>query len=123
MRIAGPRRPIDRLKAQQAHQTTGPAAADAHPLAAQMTDHLASPVERILQEQLVDPTHQRQRLLTLALRLVIERGAPDRQKAALPAQAQRRMAAYHHRAALRPAHRPDPRDKKSRSTISSPIFA
>ena len=42
---------------------------------------------------------------------------------ALPAQAQRRMAAHHHRPPLRPAQRPDPRDKKSRSTINSPILA
>ena len=70
-----------------------------------------------------DPPHQRQGLRALPLRLVVERRASDRQQAALPAQAQRRVIADHHRAALRPAHRPDPRDKKSRSTISSPILA
>ena len=123
VRIAGARRPINRLKPHQAHQTTGPAAPDANALSAQMTDHLAGAIKRILQEQLVDPTHQRQGLRALALRCVVERGAPDRQQAALPAQAQRRVIALHHRAALRPAHRPDPRDKKSRSTISSPILA
>ena len=37
--------------------------------------------------------------------------------------AQRRVSAYHHRSPLGPAHRPDPRDKKSRSTVNSPIFA
>ena len=120
---AGARRPIDRLKPHQAHQTTGPAAPDANALSAQVTDHLAGAVKGILQEQLVDPPHQRQGLRALPLRLVVERRAPDRQQAALPAQAQRRVIARHQRAALRPAHRPDPRDKKSRSTISSPILA
>ena len=123
VRIAGARRPIDRLKTQQAHQPSGPAPPDPHPLAAQMPNHLAGAVERILQEQLVDPTHQRQRLRALPLRLVVERRAPDRQQPALPAQAQRRMVAHHHRPTLGPAHRPDPRDKKSRSTINSPILA
>ena len=127
MRIAGARRPIDCLKPHQAHQPSGPASADPHALAAQVKCHPTGAVERILQEQLVDPPHRRERPRALPLRLVVERGAPERQQAALPAQAQRRVVAHHHRAALRPAHRPahrpDPRDKKSRSTINSPILA
>ena len=123
VRIAGTRRPIDRLKPHQAHQPSGPASADPHALAAQVKCHPTGAVKRVLQEQLVDPPHQHERLRALPLRLVIERGAPDRQKTALPAEAQRRVVAHNHRAALRPAHRPDPRDKKSRSTISSPILA
>ena len=55
VRRAGPRRPIDRLKTQKAHQPSRPAAPDPHPLAAKMANHLAGAVERILQEQLVDP--------------------------------------------------------------------
>ena len=58
-----------------------------------------------------DPPHQRQRLGALALRIAVKRRAPDRQQAALPAQAQGRMAAHHHRAPLRAAHQPDPREK------------
>ena len=120
---AGARRPIDCLEPHQAHQTSGPAPADPHALAAQVKCHPTGAVERILQEELVDPPHQHERLRALPLRLVVERGAPERQQAALSAQAQRRVVAHNHRAALRPAHRPDPRDKKSRSTISSPILA
>ena len=123
VRIAGARRPIDRLKSHQAHQTSGPASADPHALAAQVKCHPTGAVKRVFQEQLVDPPHQHERLLALPLRLVVERGAPERQQAALPAQAQRRVIAHNHRPPLRPAHRPDPRDKKSRSTISSPILA
>ena len=120
---AGARRPIDCLQPHQAHQTDGPAPPDAHTLAAQVKRHPTGAVKRVLQEELVDAAHQRQRLRALPLRLVVERGAPERQQAALPAQAQRRVVAHNHRAALRPAHRPGPRDKKSRSTISSPILA
>ena len=120
---AGARRPIDCLKSHQAHQTPGPASADPHALAAQVKRHPTGAVRRILQEQLVDPPHQHERLRALPLRLVVERGAPERQQTALTAQAQRRVVAHNHRAALRPAHRPGPRDKKSRSTINSPILA
>ena len=124
VRIAGARRPIDRLKPHQAHQPSGPASADPHALAAQaLKRHPTGAVKQVLQEQHVDPPHQHERPRALPLRLVIERGAPERQQAALPAEAQRRVVAHNHRAALRPAHRPDPRDKKSRSTISSPILA
>ena len=101
VRIAGARRPIDRLKPHQTHQPPGPASADPHALAAQVKRHPTGAVKRILQEQLVDPPHQGQRLGALALRLVVERGAPERQQAALPAQAQRRVVAHNHRAALR----------------------
>ena len=62
MRIAGARRPIDRLKPHQAQQTTGPVTTDAHALATLMTDHLTGAVERILQAQLIDAPHQRQGL-------------------------------------------------------------
>ena len=110
VRSAGTRRPIDRLKPHQAQQTTGPAAADAHALAAQVADHLTGTVERILQKQRIDAPHQRQSLRALALGRVIERGAPDRQQTALTAQAQRRVIAHHHCSPLRPAHRPDPLD-------------
>ena len=120
---AGARRPIDRLQPHHAHQPSGPASADPHALAAQVKRHPTGAVKRVFQEQLVDPPHQHERLRALALGLVVERGAPDRQQTALTAQAQRRVVAHNHRAALRPAHRPDPRDKKSRSTISSPILA
>ena len=77
MRIAGAWRPVDRLKPHQAHQTTGPATADAHPLKAQMTNHLTGAVERMLQEQLIDAPHQRKALRAFALGRVIEPGSPD----------------------------------------------
>ena len=120
---AGARRPIDCLKPHQARRACGPMAPDPHALAAQVQRNPTSAAKRVLQERLVDAAHRRQRLGALPLRLVVERGTSDRQQAALPAQAQRRVIPHNHRAALRPAHRADPRDKKSRSTISSPILA
>ena len=49
------------------------------------------------------------RALPLRGLFVIERGAPERQQAALPAPvAQRRVVAHNHRAALRPAERDHP---------------
>ncbi len=100
VRLAGPRRPADRLKAHQPADT--------------VTDHLPRAVERIPQEQLVEPPHQRQRLRTLPLRLARKRRPADRQNLALTAQAQARNIAAHHR----PAHRLSPLAKKSRSTVS-----
>ena len=123
MRLAGAGCPVDRLKTHQTHQRTRPATADAHALAAQMTDDLTGTVERMLQKQLIDAPHPRQGLRALALGRVIEPGAPDRQQTALTTQAQFRVRAPYHRPARGPAHRPDPLDKNSRSTVNSPILA
>ena len=60
MRHAGSRRLIDRLQAYQSHQPANPVTADANAVPPQLVDHLAAAVERVLHEQLVDPTHQRQ---------------------------------------------------------------
>ena len=97
--------------------------ADANALAPQLADHLAAAVKRMLHEQLVDPTHQRQVLRALALRRVIERRPADRQNCALPAQAQGGMIAPHHGLALPRLIAPSPLAKKSLTTVSSPILA
>ena len=76
MRLAGAGRPVDRLKPHQAHQTTSPPPADAHVLAAQMTDHLTGAVERMLQKQLINAPHQRKALRALALGRVIGQERP-----------------------------------------------
>ncbi len=71
-RRAGVRRPIDCLKPHRAHRTGGPASADPHALAAQVKCHPTGAIKRILQEQLVDPPHRRERLRALPRRLVVE---------------------------------------------------
>ena len=123
VRRAGSRRLVDGLQAHEAHQTANPVTTDAVTLPPQLADHLTGAVERILQKQLVDPTHQRQVLRALALEDVIERGPADRKKAALTAQAQVGVVAPDHRLAFPPAHRLSPLAKKSRSTVNSPILA
>ena len=72
MRHAGPRRLVNGLQPHQAHQTPNPVATDANAVAPQLARHLAGTLKRILQKQLVDPTHQRQILRTFALPGVIE---------------------------------------------------
>ena len=123
MRHAGSRRLIDRLQAYQLHQPANPVTADANAVPPQLADHLAAAVERVLHEQLVDPTHQRQTRRALPPGRIIERGPADRKQAALTAQAQLGGVACDHRLALPPAHRLSPLAKKSRSTVSSPILA
>ena len=108
MGIARPRCLIDRGQAHQPHQSANPVTADVHVLAPHVAGHLAGTVERILQKQRVDPTHQRQVFRALTLRRVIERGSADRKQAALTAQAQPGTVARDHCLALAPAHRLSP---------------
>lgn len=70
---------IDRRDPHQTHRPSGPAALSSHALAVQVMPHPPCAVERILQKQLVDSAHQRQRLRALSLRLMLERRASDQQ--------------------------------------------
>ena len=88
-----------------------------------MADHLAAAIEGVLQEQLVDPVHQRQILRALALGPVVHGGSTHTKQPALTAQAELGIAGLNHPPALLPAHHLSPLAKKSRSTVSSPIFA
>ena len=62
VRYAGARLAVDRFQAQQPHQPPHPVPTNPHPLARQVAHHLPAAVERLLQVQLVDAPHQRQRL-------------------------------------------------------------
>ena len=123
VRPGGPRRLVDGLKPHQAHQTPHPVTPHTDAFAPQMTDPLAATIEWALQEQLVDPAHQRQILRALALGPVVHRGSAHTEQVALTAQAELGMAGLGHPPALLPAHHLSPLAKKSRSTVSSPIFA
>ena len=116
--IAGSRRRVDRLQAHQTHQTPNPMTTGADTVAPQLADHLAAAVERILEKQLVNPTHQRQVRQALALRCVIERRPAVRQNLTLTAQAEFRLVAPDQRFAFPPAHRLSPLAKKPRSTVN-----
>ena len=123
MGIAGSRGLIDRLQAHQSHQPANPVTADAYALPPQLADHLATSIEGIFQKQRVDLPHQRQVFRALAFRGVVERRPADRQNLTLPAQAHGGMIAPDHRLAVPPVHRLSPLDKKSLTTVSSPILA
>ena len=122
LRVARARPPIDRFQAHQAHQPTHPTTPHRHALAPQVARHLSAAVERVLQRQGVDPPHQCQALRALPPWRVVHRRTADAEQRALTADAQR-VVAVDHLQALGPAQRWNPRRKKSRSTVSSPIFA
>jgi hypothetical protein len=67
---------------------------------------------------LVDPPHQRQFSGIRHRRLAIDPGARQSEQGTLPSHRQIGTAAVDHRHTLGPVHRPDLRDKKSRSTVS-----
>ena len=123
VRDAGAWLAVDRFQAQQPHQPPHPVPTNPYSRARQMAHHLPAAVERILQVQLVDAPHQRQRLRALAHWSVVERRPAQFQQSALPGQAQTSVLPFDHQHALGPAQCPSPRDKKSRSTVSSPILA
>jgi hypothetical protein len=141
-------RPVDRQAAQEIREDLvsrrrlrrswlGPQRGDAHPahrplhvLAVEavpvgLTDrrHPTRAEERPGREQLVDPLHQRPILVVCGPRRPIDAGARHAQERALPAERQLAVIAVQQRPAIRRARLPDLRAKKSRSTVSSPIFA
>ena len=120
---AGARLAVDRFQAQQPHQPPHPVPTNRHPLARQMAYHLTAAVERVLQVQLVDTAHQLQCRRALPERSVVQRRAAHTEQSALPAHTQTLVLAFDHRQSLGPTQRPSPRDKKSRSTVNSPILA
>src|SRR3990172_2480485 len=115
--------PVDRLQAHLPHQPNDSLPVDPMPLPAKHPGHLASSKDRHAQEDLVQPLHQRQILRRLTGSLVVERRAAKSQQAALPRNSEPRMVRLHHRFPSIPAHRPKARAKKSRSTVSCPIFS
>jgi hypothetical protein len=79
--------------------------------------------ERILQVQLVDPAHEREIGVRGRARQVVDAAPADPEHLRLAADAQPVVAVDHHLAlGSRPAL-PSAPDKKSFSSVSSPIFA
>ena len=75
VRDARARLAVQRLESHHPHQPPDPVPTHLRALAAKMTNHLAAPVERMLQVQLVEPTHQRQVLGARPARRVVQRRA------------------------------------------------
>src|SRR5690606_28101022 len=111
-----------RLEAHEAHQPLDALAIRLTPLLAEGVGQLPAPVERVLQMELVDSTHQREFVGARRLRLVVQPRARDLEQLALAADGQLREPAVDHLSPLLQRRRPSPLDKKSRSTVSSPIF-
>ena len=68
LRVARARLAVDRLQANQAHQAPDSTAPRRHALAPQVSRHLPTAVERVLERQGVHPPHQRQVLRALSPR-------------------------------------------------------
>jgi len=82
---------------------------------------LATPVERPFEMQLADALHQRELLAARRIGLVVQARAAHAQQLALPVHRQV-IIGLGHRPAFLQRDRPSPRDRESRSTVSSPIF-
>src|SRR5579864_5039695 len=73
--------------------------------------------------ELVDPAHHRQLVGVRQDRLIIQGRARDFQQTALHGDRQDRIIMVHQSEPFRPVHGPDLLRKKSRSTVSRPIFS
>src|ERR1700677_3973906 len=106
-----------------AHQPLHPLAIDAAAFLVELKRPPPGAVERQLQMQLVDPTHQSQ-IVRLRHRLgAVDPRARDVQQFALPAHRYAFAGSFDHRPSIRRAHRPGLLAKKSRSTVNWPILA
>jgi hypothetical protein len=106
-----------------AHQTQHALAVHVDAFGAQHRRHSARTEKRPGSEQVVYPPHQRRVVVVGLLARPVDTRARHAQKRALPPNRQRFVGAVEHRSAVRRAHLPDLRAKKSRSTVSCPILA
>src|SRR5215470_4933740 len=96
--------------------------ADLAPLGSQQVAQHAGPCVRVLQVQLVQPSHERKIARRQRNRLVVDAAPGDPQGIAL-LQHRQRMTAVDHRLALGNPALPSAVSKKSFSSVSSPILA
>jgi hypothetical protein len=122
-RPAGARLRRQRLQAHQPHQPAHPIAADPDAVAPQRFDHAPRAAERRLQIERVEPAHQCQILGPGPGHRPISAGPRDTRKRALAAHRNGSVPAVDRGQTVRAAHLPDLLAKKSRSTVSWPIFA
>lgn len=110
-----------RLQAHDPHQPLNTFAIDVTAFGFENLGKLAASEERHLEMQLVDASHQRE-LLNVGLdRLVVQHGPANAEQLALTSDGEWQFW-LDHRATIRHRRCPSPRAKKSRSTVSSPIF-
>jgi hypothetical protein len=122
-RLGRPRLGTQCLDAHLSHQSLHPLAIDRQTLLAQHQRQPPRAQEGELRKQLVDPAHQAEIVVIGRTALAVDARARQSQQTALPADRQIGMLTVEQGSAVRNAHLPDLRAKKSRSTTSSPIRA
>src|SRR5689334_8831681 len=123
MPLAGGRLRVERLQTHQAHQPPHPLAVHTPAVAAQHRHHPPRAVKRRGGVELVHPPHQRQVGRVHRRRVVIQRRARHLQQPALRRNRERGIRLVNQSQTLHRAHGPDLLRKKSRSTVSWPIFS
>src|ERR1700733_7045653 len=113
---------VDRLNAHPPHHRRDPPPPDRDVLATQQVAQHPTAGERVIQVQLIDPPHDRQISGRHRTGIVIQAATADPQHLGLSAQRQS-VPAVDHRFALSKPALPSAADKKSFSSVSSPIFA
>jgi hypothetical protein len=113
---------IQRFDPHASHHRRHPIPADRHSLAAQQVTQHPAARERIVQMQGVNPSHDRKVRRRHRPGRVVEIAATELQQVSLPEQRQI-VAAIDHRFALSRPALPSAPDKKSFSSVSSPILA
>ena len=107
VRNARARLAVQRLEPHHPHQPAHPVPAHRRAFTAKMTNHLPAPVERMLQIQLVEPTHQRHVFVARPAGRVVQRRATQAKQLALTPKAQP-TPAFDHRQALLATQLPNP---------------
>ena len=109
------------LEPHQPHQSLYTLAVDDSPFRFERLRHHPAAEKRVLQMKLVHPAHQLELLGVGFNGFVVKTRPIHAQQLALPAHRQPSVG-FHQRTPRLHRNRPSPRDKKSFSTVSSPIF-
>ncbi len=120
---AGVRPLVDRIDPHQPHQSAHTFAVHHFAVPSQYRHHATRPVKRRRQILLVQPPHQSQIIGTHRRSSVIQRRARNLQQPALRHDRQISVGPVDQRQPHYLVHGPDLLRKKSRSTVSSPIFS
>src|SRR3954454_8490043 len=113
---------VDRLDPHPPHQRGNQFPANHHPLATQQVAQHPAARQRVVQMQLIDPTHDRKLRRRNRPRLVVEGAPAQPQQLGLPPQRKAMVTVDHRFALSKPAWLSAPA-KKSLSSVSSPILA
>jgi hypothetical protein len=113
---------VERLNAHPPHHRRDPLSPDRGALAAQQIAQHPAARKRVIEVQFVNPAHDRQIAGRHHAGMVIKAAAAEPQQLRVPYQ-RKVMVPVDHRFALNSPALPSAPDKKSFSSVSSPIFA